>query len=157
MVSATCEYVSVGSLFVTLGLAAACFSGFFTLEGRGGIDCGNDFFGDVVFGGGDLGGSTGGGGLGTCGGNGGCAASVLRLGETGDVIPVPLVTVTGLGSSTCFLFDPGCVGFGWACLVPLCTISMSSAPHEPVLRSDLAVSDIPCGFAMTFSGLPAPI
>ena len=73
VVSATCKYVRLGSLVVTLGLAAACFSGFLTLEGRGGIDCGNDFFDDVVFGGGDFGGSAGGGGLGTCGGNGGYA------------------------------------------------------------------------------------
>ena len=158
VVSATWENVSEGSLFVTLGLAAAGFSGFLTLEGRGGIiDCGNGFFSGVVFGGGDFVGSTGGGGLGTCGGNGGCAASVLRLSETGDVFPVPLFTVTGLGSSTCFLFVPGCVDSEWVCLVPSCTISTLSASQEPVSRSDLAVSDTPCGFTITFSGLPAPI
>ena len=35
VVSATCEYVRVGSLLVTLGLAAACFSGFFYFRGQG--------------------------------------------------------------------------------------------------------------------------
>ena len=153
--SATCEYVRVGSLLVTLELAAACFSGLFTFEGRGGIDGGNDLFGDVVFGGGDFGGSIGSGGLGTYGGNGGCAVSVLRLGEAGDVTSVPLIVMIGPGSLSCFLFDPGCVGSKWARLVPSCTISTSSASHTSVSQSDL-VSDTFRGFVRTLSGLPAP-
>ena len=74
--SANWESVNVGSL--TLGMAAACFSGWFCTLGRDIIDCGTGFFSDVVFDGGDFGGSTGSGGLSSCGGNGGCAASVLR-------------------------------------------------------------------------------
>ena len=69
------------SLLVILGMAATCFSGrccTLESEGRGGIiDCG--FLYGVVFGAGDVGGSIGSGGLDVCGGNGGCAASVLRL------------------------------------------------------------------------------
>ena len=124
-------------------MAAACFSGLFTFGGRGGIDGGNDFFG-----GGDFGGPIGSGGLGTYGGNGGCNASVLRLGEAADVASVPLIVVVGPGSSSCFLFDPGCVGSEWACLVPWCTISTSSASHTSVSRSDL-VSDTYRGFVRT--------
>ena len=109
VVSATWEGVNVDSF--ALGMAAACFSGWFCTLGRGGIiDCG--FFGDVVFGG-----SAGSGGLGSCGGNGGCTASVLRLSETGGIFPVTLFTVTGLGSSVCFLFVPGCVDSNRVCFV----------------------------------------
>ena len=78
------------------------------------------------------------------------------MGGTGGVTPVSLVVVTGLGSSSCFLFDLACVDSEWVCLVPSCTISTSLAPHEPVSRSDF-VSDAPCGFVTTFSGLLAPI
>ena len=124
------------------------------LEGRGGIDCGNDFFGDVVFSGGGPAGSAGGGGLGTCGGNGGCIAFVLRLGGTGGVAPVSLVVETGFGSSSCFLFGLACGDFEWVCLVPLCTMSMSLASLEPVSRSNF-VSDAPHGSVTTFSGLLA--
>ena len=49
----------------------------------GGIDDGSVFFGDAGFGGWDFGGPIGIGGFGTCGGNGGCALSVLHLGEAG--------------------------------------------------------------------------
>ena len=125
VVSASCrfvEYVRVGSLWVTLELAAAGFSGLFTFRGRDGIDGGNDCFGDAVFGGGDFGVPIGSGGLGTYGGNGGCDASVLRLGEAGNVASVPSIVMVGPGPSSCFLFDPGCVGSRWACLVPSCTI-----------------------------------
>ena len=152
--SATWEYVSIGSLNVTLGMAAACFSGIFTLEGRGGIDCGSDFFGVVVFSGGSPAGSAGGGGLGTCGGNGGCITVVLRLGGTGGATPVSLVVETGLGFSSCFLFGLACGDSEFVCLVPSCTMSMSSAFFEPVSRSDF-VSDAPHGFVTTFSGLLA--
>ena len=113
--SATWEYMSIGSLNVTLGMAAACFSGIFTLEGRGGIDCGSDFFGDVVFSGGGPAGSTGGGGLGTCGGNGGCIEFVLRLGGTGGAISVSLAVETGFGSLSCFLLDLACGDSVWMC------------------------------------------
>ena len=109
LLSATCEYAIIGSLNVTLGIAAACFSGIFTLEGRGGIGCGSDFFGDVVFSGGGPAGSTGGGGLGTCGGNGGCITFVLCLGGTGGTTPVSLAVEIGLGFSSCFLFGLACV------------------------------------------------
>ena len=145
----------------TPGMAAACFSGLYcTLEdrGRGGIiDCGNGFLDGVVFCGGDVGSSTGGGGLGMCGGNGGCAASVLRLSEAGVIFAVSLFTVTGLGSLVCFLFVPGWVDSEWVCLVPSCVMSTSSVSHVPVLRSCLAVSGAACGFTVAFSVLLVPV
>ena len=131
MVSASCRfvaYVRVGSLLVTLEWAAAGFSGLFAFRDRDGIDGGNDCFGDVVFGGGDFGGPIGSGGLGMYGGNGGCDASALRLGEAGVVASVPSVVMVGPGPSSCFLFDPGCVGSKWVCLVLSCTISTSASP-----------------------------
>lgn len=131
VVSASCRfvaYVRVGSLLVTLEWAAAGFSGLFAFRDRDGIDGGNDCFGDVVFGGGDFGGPIGSGGLGMYGGNGGCDASALRLGEAGVVASVPSVVMVGPGPSSCFLFDPGCVGSKWVCLVLSCTISTSASP-----------------------------
>ena len=152
--SATWEYVSIGSLNVTLGMAAAGFSGSFTLEGRGGIACGSNFFSDVVFIGEGPAGSAGGGGLGTCGGNGGCITFVLRLGRTGGATPVSLVVETDLGFSSCFLFGLACGNSECVCLVPSCIMSMSSAFFEPVSRSGF-VLDTPHGFVTTFSGLLA--
>ena len=150
----------MGLLFVTLGMAAACFSGWFCTLGRdrgGIIDCGTGFFSDVVFDGGDLGGSAGSGGLSSCGGSGGCAASVLRLSETGGIFPVTLFTVTGLGSSVCFLFVLGCVDSERVCFVSSCTMSTSSVSHGLVLRSGLVMSGFSCGFTVAFSALSAPI
>ena len=126
VVSASCRfvaYVRVGSLLVTLEWAAAGFSGLFAFRDRDGIDGGNDCFGDVVFGG-----PIGSRGLGTYGGIGGCDASALRLGEAGVVASVPSVVMVGPGPSSCFLFDPGCVGSKWVCLVLSCTISTSASP-----------------------------
>ena len=159
--SATWENMTAGSLLVTPEMAAACFSGYVcTLEGRGRggiIDCDNGFFDSVAFCGGDAGGSTGGGGLGTCGGNGGCAASVLRVSGIGVIFPVPLFTVTGLGSLVCFLFVPGCVDSERVCFVPSCVIRTSSSSHVPVLRSCLVVSGIACDFIVAFSVLLVPV
>ena len=147
------------SPLVILGMAAACFIGDCgTSEsgGRGGIiDCG--FLYGVVFGAGDVGGSIGSGGLDMCGGNGGCAASVLRLSKTGGIFPVTLFTVTGLGLSVCFLFVPGCVDSERVCFVSSCTMSTSSASHGLVLRSGLVMSGFSCGFTVAFSALSAPI
>ena len=122
------EYVRAGSLCDTPELAVAGFSGLVAVRGRDGIDGGNDCFGDVVFGGGDFGGPIGSGGLGTYGGNGGCDASALRLGEAGVVTSVPSVVMVGPGPSSCFLFDPGCVGSKWVRLVPSCNISTLASP-----------------------------
>ena len=152
VVSATWEGVNVDSF--ALGMAAACFSGWFCTLGRdrgGIIDCGTGFFSDVVFDGGDFGGSAG------SGGNGGCAASVLRLSKTGGIFPVTLFTVTGLGLSVCFLFVPGCVDSERVCFVSSCTMSTSSASHGLVLRSGLVMSGFSCGFTVAFSALSAPI
>ena len=77
------EYTRAGLLLVIPELAAAGFSGLVTVGGRGGINGGNDRFGDTNFGGGDFGGPIGSGGFGTHGGNGGCDVSVLRLVEVG--------------------------------------------------------------------------
>ena len=73
------EYAGAALLWVTPELAAAGFSGLVTAGGRGGIDGGNNRFGD--FGGGDFGGPIGIGVFGMDGGNGGCDVSALRLGE----------------------------------------------------------------------------
>ena len=93
---------------VTPELAAASFSGIVTGKVRGGIDDGSVFFGDAGFGGGDFGGPIGSEGFGTCGGNGGCALSVLRLGEAGGTASFLSDMTIGPGSSVCFLLDPGC-------------------------------------------------
>ena len=153
VVSATCcfvEYVRVGSLLVTLELAAAGLSGLFAFRGMGGIDGGNDCFGNAVFGGGDFGGPIESGGLGAYGGNGGCDTSVLRLVEAGVVASVSSVVMVSPGTSSCFLFDPGCVGSKWARLVPLCTITTSASPTSVSLSN--LVLDIFRGFVGTLSG-----
>ena len=101
---------SSGSLLVILGMAAACFSGVCgTSEsgGRGGIiDCG--FLHGVVFGAGGIGGSIGSGRLDSCGGGGGCVASLLRSSETWDVLPISLFMMTGFDSVVCLPFVLGC-------------------------------------------------
>ena len=101
------EYARGGLLWVTPELAAAGFSGLVTAGGRGGIDGGNNCFGD--FGGGDSGGPIGSGGFGTDGGNGGRDVSALRLGEVWGTNSAPFVFILLWGPSACFLLELGCV------------------------------------------------
>ena len=69
------------------------------------------------------------------GGNGGCAASVLRLSGAWVVFPVPLFIVIGFDSVEYFPFVPGCVDSEWVCSLPSCVISTSSVSLVFVLRS----------------------
>ena len=143
-----------GSLLVILGMAAACFSGGCgTSEsgGRGGIiDCG--FLYGVVFGAGDVGGSIGSGGLDVCGGDGGCAASVLCSSETWDVLPISLFTLTGFNSVVCLPFVLGCVHSKRVCFVPSCVIITSSESPVSVLRFCVMVA-----LSAFFFDLPSPV
>ena len=103
------EYAGAALLWVTPELAAAGFSGLVTVGGRGGIDGGNDRFGDADFGSGDFGGPIGSRGFGTHRGNGGCVASALRLGEVGGTSSALSVVTIGLGPSACLILEPGCM------------------------------------------------